>query len=220
MHRSCGTTCTAPPCRPSEHDRKCTSPRWATTSSRPPRCASSWRRRAGSSGCAGNGSSWTARGCARCSTTGSAYGARSRPAGCRSSKACGCLQARRRRRTTTPHSRRARAGRASRPALGSRARSRGCAGRPASRRPTRARTFAARCGPIRRSACRGSPSPRRCGSASAWPTTWGSARPSRCSGSCSCTSGAREAVRRRISSWRRRRSSPTGRPRSSASRHR
>src|SRR5436309_574627 len=117
-------------------------------------------------------------------------------------------------------SRQARAGRASRPAPGSRARSRGCAGRPGSRRPTPAPTFAARCVPIRRWACRGSPLPRRCGSASAWPTTWGSARPSRCWGSCSWTSGEGGAVTRRICSWRRHRSSPTGRPRSSASRRR
>ena len=81
----------------------------------------------------------------------------------------------------------------------------------ARRRPTRARIFAARCGPIRRSAWRGSRSPRRCGSASAWPTTWGSARPSRCWASCCCTSGARGAASRRICSWRRRRCSPTGR---------
>src|SRR5207245_2526501 len=116
--------------------------------------------------------------------------------------------------------RQARAGRASRQAPGSRARSRGGAGRPGSRRPTPAPTFAARCVPIRRWACHGSPLPRRCGSASAWPTTWGSARPSRCWGSCSCTSGEGGAVTRRICSWRRHRSSPTGRPRSSASRRR
>ena len=41
---------------------------------------------------------------------------------------------------------------------------RGCAGRPGWRRPTPAPTFAARCGPIRRSAWRGWPSPRRCAS--------------------------------------------------------
>ena len=75
-------------------------------------------------------------------------------------------------------------------------RSKVCAARPGSRRPTRARTFAARCGPIRRSAWRGSRLPRRCASASAWPTTWGSARRSRCWACCSCTSGARAAASR------------------------
>ncbi|PYN26144.1 MAG: hypothetical protein DMD99_06420 [Candidatus Rokuibacteriota bacterium] len=94
------------------------------------------------------------------------------------------------------------------------------AGPPGSRRPTRAATCAGRCDPIRKSAWRGSRLPRRCGSASAWPTTWGSARPSRCWDSCSCTSAARAAASRRICSWRRRRCSPTGRPRSSASRRR
>src|SRR6266545_17572 len=87
--------------------------RWATRSSPPPRCASSWHPPAGWSGCAGNGSSWTASGCARCSPTGSACGVRPRRAGSRSSRACDCSPAPRRQKTTSLRWRRARAGHAS-----------------------------------------------------------------------------------------------------------
>src|SRR5438445_453525 len=85
--------------------------RWATKSSRRPRCASSWPRRTGWYGCAGNGSNWTASGCAKCSPTGSGSGARPRRAGSRSSRACGCSRAPPGRTTGPWRWRRARGGR-------------------------------------------------------------------------------------------------------------
>ena len=68
------------------------------------------------------------------------------------------------------------------------------------------------CVPIRMSACAGFVSSPSSASAPASPTTWGSARPSRCSPCCWGSAGE-PGERRRVSSSRPRRFSPTGRRR-------
>ena len=85
-------------------------------------------RPAGWCGCGASGSSWTASACARCSTTGSACGARPKRAGCRSSRACDCWPAPAAATPRLPRWRRPRAGHGWRPARGSRARSTGLRG--------------------------------------------------------------------------------------------